>query len=196
MCAQTLPATWSMDTHGEVFVHSCAGSSHWKQVAHKPVYVSLAEAMAYCTSRRDGSRIMTESEYQRAVDADEGERCAEDQLLDQQWEMRPKVFFSHRSLWCLRCTGCSHCTTAAGSGAPLSLRPSQDSPRSPATPSTVPTSLMGSTSCSRCACRLPHFPFPCPQGLESWVSRGVVRGVSLHAIDGNCVLFVRGMLKP
>jgi len=52
-------------TSDEIYVHMPEGSFHWKDVAHCPVYCSLAEASAYCKSL--GGRIMTESEYQNIL---------------------------------------------------------------------------------------------------------------------------------
>ena len=49
----------------DIYVHMPEGSFHWKEVAHCPVYCSLAEASAYCRSH--GGRIMTEPEYQNIL---------------------------------------------------------------------------------------------------------------------------------
>jgi formylglycine-generating enzyme required for sulfatase activity len=73
------PATWSK-VGGEFYVHGPYGTHHWKEVKEDPVYVSLAEAMAYCKWFGDQQhqdqdqdhhhvmRIMTEEEYHRALD--------------------------------------------------------------------------------------------------------------------------------
>lgn len=72
-----MPATWSrekgknensddvIDDNEQIYVHMPEGSFHWKDVAHCPVYCSLAEASAYCRSQ--GGRIMTEPEYQNIL---------------------------------------------------------------------------------------------------------------------------------
>ena len=49
------------------------GTQGWRTAAQQPVWVSLAEASAFC--RCKGARVMTEAEYVHTVDA-AGDRCA------------------------------------------------------------------------------------------------------------------------
>eukprot|EP01018_Ginkgo_biloba_P029340 Gb_06303 [translate_table: standard] len=63
----TRPATWSM-VGNEYYIHSSETTKHWTEVAEDAVYVSLAEAEAFC--RWKECRIMTEAEYQRILDFD------------------------------------------------------------------------------------------------------------------------------
>jgi formylglycine-generating enzyme required for sulfatase activity len=62
---QELPATWSRQAGGSVYVHTPHSTRLWAEVAHLPVFVSLAEARAYC--KWAGGDIMSETEYERAV---------------------------------------------------------------------------------------------------------------------------------
>lgn len=77
MCTALLPFTFFTRTHkvvfvsvqadGSVHVHSPHASHSLAQVADQPVFVSLAEARAFC--QWAGARIMSEPEYHRALDA-------------------------------------------------------------------------------------------------------------------------------
>jgi len=51
--------------NGDVWVHYPEGSRNWREVQHRPVWCSLAEARAYCRSQ--SCRILTEGEYSLAV---------------------------------------------------------------------------------------------------------------------------------
>ena len=51
---------------GEVFVHRPGKSVAMESVQHEPVWVSLAEAQAYCNWA--GGRVMSEEEYERAAE--------------------------------------------------------------------------------------------------------------------------------
>lgn len=62
---QCMPATWSLDASGEVYVHMPEGTFHWTEVSTCPVYASLAEARA-CAAWL-GGRIMTEAEHHHAT---------------------------------------------------------------------------------------------------------------------------------
>ncbi|KAH7372601.1 hypothetical protein KP509_17G012400 [Ceratopteris richardii] len=59
------PATWSY-ANGDYYIHEPGITKHWREVANQPVYVSLAEAQAYCKWAGD-FRVMTEQEYHRAL---------------------------------------------------------------------------------------------------------------------------------
>ncbi|MCO5558699.1 hypothetical protein L7F22_012285 [Adiantum nelumboides] len=61
----TWPATWSY-LGGEFYIHGHATTKHWKEIASEPVFVSLAEAQAYCKWAGD-FRVMKEEEYHRAL---------------------------------------------------------------------------------------------------------------------------------
>eukprot|EP00271_Cylindrocystis_brebissonii_P023482 TRINITY_DN9768_c0_g1_i1.p1 TRINITY_DN9768_c0_g1~~TRINITY_DN9768_c0_g1_i1.p1 ORF type:complete len:709 (-),score=96.75 TRINITY_DN9768_c0_g1_i1:541-2667(-) len=84
---QSMPATWSF-VDGEYYVHGPEETHHWSRVAANPVFVSLSEAMAYCSWA--GARIMTEVEYQRILDFDKGEKVL--QLRDGGWEWTSTQF--------------------------------------------------------------------------------------------------------
>lgn len=62
---QRWPATWTVQGK-EVWVHDSTASRHWTAVRDAPVWVSLAEAQAFC--RAYGMRIMREPEYARLTD--------------------------------------------------------------------------------------------------------------------------------
>ena len=51
---------------GEVWVHSNNATKHWTEIAGEPVWVSMAEATAFCTAQH--ARLMTEPEYMRLLD--------------------------------------------------------------------------------------------------------------------------------
>lgn len=58
-----MPATWSRHPiSNEIWVHMPDGSYHWEEVAHQPVFCSLAEAEAF--AKKHNSRIITEAEYE------------------------------------------------------------------------------------------------------------------------------------
>lgn len=81
------PATWSL-VGGEYYVHGPFTSNHWTEVASQPVFVSLSEAKAYCSSL--GARVMTEMEYQRILDSDD-----ENEVLNMRnggWEWTSTTF--------------------------------------------------------------------------------------------------------
>ncbi|KAI5060176.1 hypothetical protein GOP47_0025114 [Adiantum capillus-veneris] len=59
------PATWSY-LGGDFYIHGHATTKHWKEIASEPVFVSLAEAQAYCKWAGD-FRVMKEEEYHRAL---------------------------------------------------------------------------------------------------------------------------------
>lgn len=59
------PATWS-HLGGEFYVHGQGTTRHWSAVAEEPVYVSLAEAEAYC-KWAGNFRVMSEEEYHKAL---------------------------------------------------------------------------------------------------------------------------------
>ncbi|GBG70901.1 hypothetical protein CBR_g8202 [Chara braunii] len=50
----------------DFFIHDDVGTYHWRDVADRPVYVSLSEAMAFC-AWVGKCRIMTEAEYARTI---------------------------------------------------------------------------------------------------------------------------------
>ena len=52
--------------NGKVFVHRPGKTVPLSAVLHEAVWVSLAEAQAYC--KWIGGRVMTEEEYERAAD--------------------------------------------------------------------------------------------------------------------------------
>jgi len=62
---QQMPATWSRSKDGSYRIHMPEKTYPFDEVAHCPVYVSLAEARAYAAWK--SSRIMTEQEYHAAV---------------------------------------------------------------------------------------------------------------------------------
>ena len=72
---QVLPVGWSATPGGAVFVHSPRGSLHWQHAAQHAALVSMSEAEAYCRWTGGGARLMTEAEYQRILDHDQGTRC-------------------------------------------------------------------------------------------------------------------------
>eukprot|EP00850_Spirogloea_muscicola_P023678 SM000377S13799 [mRNA] locus=s377:32580:36264:+ [translate_table: standard] len=84
------PGTWSL-VAGECYVHSPQGTRHWSEVANAPAFVSLSEAMAFCTSK--GCRVMTEPEWHRIVDSDAGERV--EALRCGGWEWTYSLFDSY-----------------------------------------------------------------------------------------------------
>ena len=55
-----------LQENGKVFVHKPGKTVPLSEVLHEPVWVSLAEAQAYCNWV--GGRVMTEEEYGRAAD--------------------------------------------------------------------------------------------------------------------------------
>ncbi|MCO5597245.1 hypothetical protein L7F22_051321 [Adiantum nelumboides] len=59
------PATWSY-LGGDFYIHGHCTTKHWKEMATEPVFVSLAEAKAYCKWAGD-FRVMKEEEYHRAL---------------------------------------------------------------------------------------------------------------------------------
>ncbi|KAH9316911.1 hypothetical protein KI387_018680, partial [Taxus chinensis] len=61
------PATWSL-VDNEYYIHDPHSTKHWTEVSEEAVYVSLAEAEAFC--RWQGCRVMTEAEYHRILDSD------------------------------------------------------------------------------------------------------------------------------
>lgn len=61
-----LQYTLLVQTSGEVFVHTPGKSVPLHCVERDPVWVSLAEAQAYCNWA--GGRVMTEEEYERAAE--------------------------------------------------------------------------------------------------------------------------------
>ncbi|KAK9789403.1 hypothetical protein WJX73_006308 [Symbiochloris irregularis] len=72
---QRHPATWTM-AGSEVWVHTNEATLHWTEVADQHVWVSQAEALAYC--RAHDARMMTEPEYTRLLD--------ENAASDERWE--------------------------------------------------------------------------------------------------------------
>jgi len=88
---QVLPATWSADSSGRVFVHWPNGSScSWRDVEDEPVLCSLAEASAYCAWAGDGARIMSEPEYVRLLQPDVA--YGVEKLRGSGWEWTSTVF--------------------------------------------------------------------------------------------------------
>lgn len=92
-----MPATWSRHpSTGDIWVHMPEGSYHWTDVAHCPVFCSLAEAEAY--ARKYHARIMTEAEYEHLSRLKRSEDplvslvvgIAEDEALG--WEWTSSVF--------------------------------------------------------------------------------------------------------
>ncbi|GLJ39980.1 hypothetical protein SUGI_0817940 [Cryptomeria japonica] len=61
------PATWSL-VGTEYYIHGPESIKHWTEVAEEAVYVSLAEAEAFC--KWMGCRVMTEAQYHRILDCD------------------------------------------------------------------------------------------------------------------------------
>ncbi|GLJ39975.1 hypothetical protein SUGI_0817810 [Cryptomeria japonica] len=61
------PATWSL-VGNEYYIHGPDSTKHWTEVAEEAVYVSLAEAEAFC--KWVGYRVMTETQYHRILDFD------------------------------------------------------------------------------------------------------------------------------
>ena len=59
----------------DVWVHTNESTKHWTEVADEPVWVSLAEAQAFCSAHN--ARIMTEPEYLRLLSQNgtSGQRC-------------------------------------------------------------------------------------------------------------------------
>lgn len=55
-----MPSTWSL-VGEELHIHMPEASYELSEVAHCPVYVSLAEALAYC--KLHGARLMSEEEW-------------------------------------------------------------------------------------------------------------------------------------
>ena len=55
-----------VQANGEVFVHTPGKSVPLHCVEREPVWVSLAEAQAYC--KWAGGRVMSEEEYERAAE--------------------------------------------------------------------------------------------------------------------------------
>ena len=47
-------------------MHTNTSTKHWTEVADEPVWVSWAEAGAFCAA--NGARLMTEPEYGRLLD--------------------------------------------------------------------------------------------------------------------------------
>lgn len=60
------PATWTVQADGQVFVHRPGKSTPLARVMQQAVWVSLAEAQAFC--KWAGGRVMTEGEYERAAE--------------------------------------------------------------------------------------------------------------------------------
>lgn len=83
------PATWSL-VENEYFVHGFDSSKHWTEVAEEPVYVSLAEAEAFC--RWMNCRVMKEEEYQRILDCDKSGEVVG--LRGGGWEWTSTLFYS------------------------------------------------------------------------------------------------------
>ena len=101
---RSLPATWSLlgsapTAAGDpatasgaalhLWVHLPEGSYCWEEVACCPVYVSQAEAQAYC--RLHGGRLMTEAEWELAVGSDAVASGALRQLEAGGWEWTSSV---------------------------------------------------------------------------------------------------------
>uniref|UniRef100_A0A0D6QRR4 Sulfatase-modifying factor enzyme domain-containing protein n=1 Tax=Araucaria cunninghamii TaxID=56994 RepID=A0A0D6QRR4_ARACU len=63
------PATWSL-VGNEYYVHGPDSTEHWTEVSEEAVFVSLAEAEAFCKWTGLGCRVMTEAEYHRILDYD------------------------------------------------------------------------------------------------------------------------------
>lgn len=84
---QSAPATWSLK-NGQYYVHSPFSTALWSDVADQPVLVSLSEASAYCTYAK--GRIMTEAEYQRILDTQDGPIARS--LRSGGWEWTTTVF--------------------------------------------------------------------------------------------------------
>ncbi|KAL4443671.1 hypothetical protein ABPG75_011408 [Micractinium tetrahymenae] len=74
----------------QLWVHMPEGSYRWEQVADCPVYVSLAEAQAY--ARLHGARLLTEAEWQLAVESEAAAAGALHQLDSGGWEWTATPF--------------------------------------------------------------------------------------------------------
>jgi formylglycine-generating enzyme required for sulfatase activity len=81
------PTTWSKE-HGEYYVHCVDSTDHWSKVADQPVFVSLSEAEAFCSSV--GCRIMTEAEYHQILQG--GYVTKVHKLRSDGWEWTSSVF--------------------------------------------------------------------------------------------------------
>lgn len=60
----------------DIWVHTDKATKHWTEVADEPVWVSLAEAQAFCAAHN--ARLMSEEEYMRLLDLNgtsEKQRC-------------------------------------------------------------------------------------------------------------------------
>ncbi|KAL4447235.1 hypothetical protein ABPG77_007268 [Micractinium sp. CCAP 211/92] len=86
------PTADGSSAHGgqQLWVHMPEGSYRWEHVADCPVYVSLAEAQAY--AKLHGARLLTEPEWQLAMDSKVAAAGALRQLDSGGWEWTATPF--------------------------------------------------------------------------------------------------------